>query len=66
MIHASERFAHVDAVYSRRDSRDQVFTIGRGIYGTQKTDAGWKVKITSIVGSGATAPPDGSAPAACE
>ena len=64
VIHTSERFAHLDAVYSRRDSRDQAFTIGRGIYGMQKTAAGWKVKITSTVGSGATAPPDGNAPAA--
>ena len=66
VIHASDNFAHLDAVYSRRDSRDQVFTIGRGIYGMQKTDAGWKVKITSTVGSGSTAPPDGTAPAGAD
>jgi hypothetical protein len=64
VIHASGDFAHLDAVYSRRDSSDEVVTFGRGIYGMQKSDAGWKVKITSTVGAGATAPPDGTAPAA--
>jgi hypothetical protein len=66
VIHASDNFAHLDAVYSRRDASDQVFTIGRGIYGMQRTDAGWKVKITSTVATGATAPPDGTAPAAAD
>jgi hypothetical protein len=66
VIHANDDFAHLDAVYSRRDASDQVFTIGRGIYGMQRTAAGWKVKITSTVGAGATAPPDGTAPAAAD
>ena len=66
VIHASVNFAHLDAVALASATRPTRSSIGRGIYGMQKTDAGWKVKITSTVGSGGTAPPDGTAPAGAD